>query len=98
MGKAGKQIIEGLEEAVSFAKGQKTGAVVHTVNVPEDVDVKAIRTSAGLSQSQFAKLYGFNLTSLQAWEQGRRKPGRTARILLCVVERDPNAIRRALAA
>lgn len=98
MTKAGKQIIEGLEEAVAFAKGKKTGAIIHTVNVPDDIDVKTIRTSAGLSQSQFAKLYGFNLTSLQAWEQGRRKPGRTARILLCIVEKDPNAVRRALAA
>lgn len=98
MTKAGKQIIEGLEEAVAFAKGKRTGAIIRTVNVPDDIDVKTIRRSSGLSQSQFAKLYGFNLTSLQAWEQGRRKPGRTARILLCIVEKDPNAVRRALAA
>ena len=98
MTKAGKQITEGLEEALEYAKGKDTGAVVHTVSVPDRIDVKAIRSSSGLSQSQFAKLYGFNLASLQAWEQGRRNPGRTARILLCIVEKDPNAVRRALAA
>ncbi len=98
MSHVGKQIIDGFEEAVAFAKGEKTGAVVHRFKFVGGVDVKAIRRTYGLCQSQFAKLYGFNLTSLQAWEQGRRKPGRTARILLCIVEKDPNAVRRALAA
>ncbi len=38
MTKAGKQIIEGLEEAVEFAKGKKTGAVLHTIHVPEKIN------------------------------------------------------------
>lgn len=98
MSKASDKILRGLEEALEYAKGKDTGALVHTVSVPDGIDVKAIRRSSGLSQSQFAKLYGFNLASLQAWEQGRRNPGRTARILLCIVEKDPSAVRRALAA
>ncbi len=98
MSKASDKILRGLEEALEYAKGKDAGAVVHTVNVLDEVDVKAIRRSSGLSQRQFAKLYGLNLTSLQAWEQGRRHPGRTARILLCIVEKDPSAVRRALAA
>ena len=97
MSKAGKQTIEGLEEAVAFAKGEKTGAVLHTIHVPDKIDVQSVRTSTGLSQSQFAKHYGFGLTTLQAWEQGRRNPGLTARILLRVVQKEPAAVQRALA-
>ena len=98
MTKAGKQIIAGLEEAVEFAKGAETGAILHTIHVPDKVDVRSIRTSTGLSQALFAKHYGFGLPSLQAWEQGRRKPGLTARILLCIVQKEPDAVQRALAA
>lgn len=97
MTQAGKQIIEGLVEAVEFAKGKKTGAVLHTIHVPEKINVKSVRASTGLSQHQFAKHYGFGLPSLQAWEQGRRKPGLTARILLRIVQKEPDAVQRALA-
>ena len=48
MTKAYESIRQGLSEAILFAQGEKTGAVVHLVEVPE-VDVAAIRASTGLS-------------------------------------------------
>ncbi len=39
-----ESLMEGLNEALSFARGEKTGAVVHQVMVPA-VDVAAIRAS-----------------------------------------------------
>lgn len=36
--------------------------------------IKDIRTTTGLSQSQFASLFGMSIKTLQAWEQGRQSP------------------------
>ena len=51
----------------------------------------------GLSQEAFARKYGFALSAVRDWEQGRRRPERSARILLKIVEREPEAVTRALA-
>ncbi len=70
---------------------------VHTPKVPEAVDVKAIRTGLGLSQEKFAATYGFAVSAVRDWEQGRRQPERTARVLLTIVAKEPEAVKRALA-
>ena len=68
-----------------------------TVHVPDEVDVKAIRRKLGMSQAQFAASFGFGLDAVQNWEQGRRRPEGAARAFLKVIEREPEAVRRALA-
>jgi putative transcriptional regulator len=67
------------------------------VHVPENVDVKKIRTRLGLSQETLAATYGFAVSAVRDWEQGRRRPERSARILLEIVEKGPEAVSRALA-
>jgi putative transcriptional regulator len=67
------------------------------VHVPTIVDVKKIRTRLGLSQERFAATYGFAVAAVRDWEQGRRQPERSARILLKIVEKEPEAVTRALA-
>jgi putative transcriptional regulator len=89
----GERIIAGLDDAIAHAKSKPSGVVVHG---PPEVDVKAIRTRAGLSQSIFAQRYGFTLDSVQNWESGRRRPEGPARILLAVIEREPDAVLRAI--
>ena len=69
-----------------------------SVHVPAEVDVKAIRRKLGMSQTQFARSFGFALDAVQNWEQGRRRPEGAARAFLKVIEREPDAVRRALAA
>jgi hypothetical protein len=54
MSDAYDRIKEALNEALAFAQGETTGAVVHQIAVPR-VDVAAIRATTGLSQSQFAE-------------------------------------------
>jgi putative transcriptional regulator len=68
------------------------------VHVPVEVDVKAIRQKLGMSQAEFARSFGFTLDAVQNWEQGRRRPEGAARAFLKVIEREPDAVRRALAA
>jgi putative transcriptional regulator len=93
----GDALIEAMKEVVAHRKG-KVALPSRIIHVPERVDVAAIRKAKGLSQSQFAKRYGFELRTLQDWEQGRREPERAARILLRVIEREPEAVERALRA
>jgi transcriptional regulator with XRE-family HTH domain len=45
-------------------------------------DVKRIRAKLELSQSEFAKLLGVSVRTLQDWEQGRNSPGAPAVALL----------------
>ena len=63
-----------------------------TVEVPA---VK-VRMAAGLSQSEFARLLGVSVRTLQGWEQGRREPTGAARVLLRMAEKNPDALRNVL--
>ena len=93
----GENLIEAMEDAVAYRKG-KLALRTRIVHVPEKVDVAALRKAKGLSQKAFAEKFGFDVRALQDWEQGRRAPERTARILLKVIEVEPDAIERALRA
>jgi putative transcriptional regulator len=60
------------------------------------LDVRAIREGLGKSQSEFAQMIGVSLSTLQNWEQGRRRPQGPARALLKVASHDPDAVAAAL--
>jgi putative transcriptional regulator len=57
-----------------------------------DLDVLAVRERYGLSQSKFAALMGISVGSLRNWEQGRRQPEGSARVLLQVVAHYPEQV------
>lgn len=63
------------------------------VGVP---DVRAIRKELGLTQEEFAETYGFKLGALRNWEQGRRRPDRSARLLLAIIEQQPEVMKAAI--
>jgi putative transcriptional regulator len=90
-----EDIISGLQEAAAFSRGE-ISLPVRLFFVPESVDVKKIRAKSGLSQSEFALLYGFNRRTLQNWEQGRIQPESPVRAYLTVIDRAPQAVERAL--
>jgi putative transcriptional regulator len=93
MSRAGRSILKGAYEALEYATGRRDGFVAH---VPEEVDVAAIRDRLGLSQGEFAARFGFMPDALKNWEQGRRRPEGPARALLCLIEREPELVRRTL--
>ena len=46
---------------------------------------------------EFAARFGFSVKNVQNWEQGLRRPEGPARAYLHVIEREPEAVARALA-
>lgn len=88
------RIMAGLGEVVDIVEGRAEPARVF---VPADVDVKAIRARMGLSQNAFAARFGFSSAAVRDWEQRRRKPEATARVLLTLINKEPEAVQRALA-
>src|SRR5260370_32644341 len=95
MSKSGARLVKGAKEARACARGEIADGFV--VRVPDDFDVKALRKKLKCSQSEFSRRFGFAIDAVQDWEQRRRTPDRTARILLTVIAREPEAVTRALA-
>jgi putative transcriptional regulator len=91
------EILEGLNNAIAFVDGDVSKGRIHSVEVPDVVDVKALRRRLGYTQAEFANRYGFALSAVQEWEKRRRRPDRSARILLKLIDREPEAVERALA-
>jgi putative transcriptional regulator len=89
------KIMQGIGEARTYLEGTADKRR-YRVHVPDKVNVRKIRQRLGLSQEAFAQTYGFTLSAVRDWEQGRRKPERSARILLKIVEKEPEAVTRAL--
>ena len=58
--------------------------------------IVALRKRFRLSRQKFAERFGLDVRAVQEWEQGRRVPDRAARVLLTVIDRDPEAVVRAL--
>jgi putative transcriptional regulator len=56
-----------------------------------------IRKRLNLTQEAFAARFGFSAGAVRDWEQGRRRPEASARILLTVIDKEPEAVERALA-
>lgn len=94
---AAQSILAGLQDALAYAHGDTTRGQAHTVPGASAIDVKALRKRLGLTQAAFAQRYGFEVSSIRNWEQGRRQPEGPARTLLMVIDREPEAVWRALA-
>ena len=60
-------------------------------------NAKAIRGKLGMSQVAFAALLGIPVATLRNWEQDRVVMDPAARSLLKVLDREPEAVLRALA-
>jgi putative transcriptional regulator len=94
MTKAGERLLKSARRARAFARGETAeGFVVH---VPETVDVKAVRAKLGLTQQQFARRFGFAYDAVRDWEARRRRPDRSARVLLAVIDYKPDVVEEAL--
>jgi len=85
-----------------IASIQQAGAIKRGEMAPsrrfefDPLDIKALREKLHQSQSEFALMIGVSRSTLQNWEQGRRKPEGPARALLQVASHNPQAVVQAL--
>lgn len=79
------------ELLLASLKQMKTGEVSrqHHVTVNEAIEA---RHKVGLSQKDFAEVMGVSVRTLQAWEQGVRKPSGSAVTLLKIATQQPQAL------
>lgn len=94
MSTAFDSIKQGLQEAIAHAKGESRDVRMH---YPREIDVKAVRAKVGMTQEQFAARFGFSTATLRHWERGDRSPQGPAKVLLNVIEHNPQAVIEALA-
>jgi len=88
-----KELFDELQESIkqggSILRGKRKPAREFDFENPNP---RQIREKLGLSQNKFAGLLGISTSTLQNWEQGRRKPEGPAKILLNVAARYPDAV------
>jgi putative transcriptional regulator len=83
----------GMEDAIAYMDGDKScGRIAAPINV------RAIRVATGKTREDFARTYGLALGTVRDWEQSKRMPDGPARVLLRLIEREPETIERLMAA
>ena len=92
MGKAYEKMAAGFDDAIAFAQGDASrGRIVKPVNV------KAIRERVRKTQAEFAQAFHLPVGTVGDWEQNRRQPDAPARVLLHLIEADPETVERLIA-
>lgn len=91
---AKRNIGEELLQAVRDIKAGRVGRI----STAEVSPLASARLKLGLSQSEFAKMLGVSLRTLQEWEQGRRTPSGAAKSLITIAIKKPELIKELLAA
>ena len=93
--KLGMELERSAKEILAHLKGDAR-LPTRRIVLPGEVDVKRIRTKAGMSQAEFARAFCINPRTLQEWEQGRRKPDATTRAYLAVIAKNREVVLDAL--
>lgn len=97
-----KQVRRRIEQPSAFSAADAPMLTMREVNEVgrvaklATVDAGRVRRRLGLSQGAFAALFGVSVRTLQEWEQKRRTPVGAARVLLQVIDREPDAVRKAV--
>jgi putative transcriptional regulator len=79
------------KKLLASVRQMKAGKIARETKVTVSTTAEA-RLSVGVSQSEFARLLGVSVRTLQEWEQGRREPSGAAKMLLKIAATNPQAI------
>ncbi len=95
--RVGHEIEAALGEVLAHVRGE-VELPCRVIDDPSAERIRALRKRLKLSRERFAERFGLDARAVQDWEQGRRVPDRAARVLLTVIDREPEAVIRALSA
>lgn len=97
MSRVGDDLIEAFEEIAADLRGEAT---VESYEIPADVltpaRIKEIRRRVASSTRVFEATFHIPARTMEAYEQGRRRPDAATQALLRIIEREPDVARRAL--
>lgn len=94
----GADLIKAMSEALAHADGSGGGtATIHRIEV-DTPDLRLIREQLSLTQDEMAHVLGVSIHGYRKWEQGQRRMSGPAANLLRVMEKEPEAVLRALSA
>lgn len=85
------ELVQFQADLLQSVREMKARNFARSTDVPV-TDALQARAKLDLSQSQFAKLLGVSVRTLQEWEQGRKKPTGAAQTLLRVAVCSPQAL------
>ena len=85
-----EELLQSVKEAAAIERGEAKPSRKFEVKTANGV--LRVRNKLGLPQTKFAKLLGISENTLQNWEQGRRKPTGSAKILLKIAAKHPNIV------
>lgn len=94
-------IMEGLNELLEYAKGDKTKGRSRVREVPPKISpikeyskdtVKNVRISLNLSQRAFAEVLGVSQKTVEAWEIGINRPAGSSSRIIELLEKDSNLL------
>jgi putative transcriptional regulator len=98
MSRVGADLVEAFEELAAHLRGE---AAVESYEVPPDVltpeRIKQIRRKVASSTRAFEAEFHISARTMESYEQGRRKPDAAMTALLRIIDKEPDAARRALA-
>jgi putative transcriptional regulator len=89
------ELMQSMVQILQSARNRRVAARVSYSITP--ADIQGARKRLGLSQEQFADVFGVSASTLRKWEQGQYAPSGAARALLKVIALEPDAVLRALA-
>jgi putative transcriptional regulator len=93
----GRDLEEAFTEMAAYLRGEvhaETYEVTPDLLTPERV--RTIRRNVARSTKEFERQFRISARTMEAYEQGRRRPDAAMDTLLRVIEREPDAVRRAL--
>ncbi len=83
------ELLGSVREAGRILRGNQAAARSFSLESP---DVQSIREQVGLPRSRFASLLGVSVRTIRSWEEGRHHPSGPARVLLSLLEKNPDRI------
>jgi len=84
-------IRRGIKTSFSEKELKELGVVISDVEMNAK-DIQKIREKIKLSQSVFAKVLNVSSSSVRQWEQGKRTPSGSTKVLLELLRKNPNIL------
>jgi len=88
-----EELLQSVREAGAILRGEKKPSRRVVIGAS---GVRTIRERTKLSQSEFARLIGVSVKTLQNWEQDRRHPAGPAAALLKIIAHEPQLAVKAI--